>query len=311
MVPLVIYMRKFIISDIHGNGDIYDSIMGYLENISLNEDVELYINGDLIDRGIDSYRVLEDIVKRIHENGRIRIHYLGGNHELMMYQALKKRKKGKALSHWSNWMLNGGWVIEGVLDEKKNYEELCDGYRDFLADLKLYHVFDEKISNCPLILVHSQAPKDFVPMKIGDNNYSVFRAVWTRKKDDFGLPHRIGKKGYFTIIGHTPVLNKNGFYYDSSENALDIDGGCAGFAIGQFQYSKVPLVEVKDDHLEILVFNHDNEILKGFYFDGEFHPMNEEELNLRRGPINHQFDGQEEVYKEKTLEMVRASKGLG
>ena len=36
-------MRKFIISDIHGNGDIYDTIIGYLENIAENEETELYI----------------------------------------------------------------------------------------------------------------------------------------------------------------------------------------------------------------------------------------------------------------------------
>ena len=34
-------MRKFIISDLHGNGEVYDSIMAYLDNISLKEKVEL------------------------------------------------------------------------------------------------------------------------------------------------------------------------------------------------------------------------------------------------------------------------------
>ena len=47
-------MRKFIISDIHGNGNLYYSVMSYLENISKCEDVTLYINGDLIDRGLES-----------------------------------------------------------------------------------------------------------------------------------------------------------------------------------------------------------------------------------------------------------------
>ena len=57
-------MRKFIVSDLHGNGEVYDSIMAYLENISLIEDVELYINGDLIDRGLDSFRMFEDIIEK-------------------------------------------------------------------------------------------------------------------------------------------------------------------------------------------------------------------------------------------------------
>ena len=39
-------MRKFIISDIHGLGNVYYSIMNYLDNISKLESLELYINGD-------------------------------------------------------------------------------------------------------------------------------------------------------------------------------------------------------------------------------------------------------------------------
>ena len=42
-------MRKFIISDLHGNGEVYDSIIGYLENISLinvTSDSELLLLSD-------------------------------------------------------------------------------------------------------------------------------------------------------------------------------------------------------------------------------------------------------------------------
>lgn len=297
-------MRKFIVSDIHGNGDIYDSIMGYLENVSLEDEVELYINGDLIDRGPDSFRVLMDVIQRIQNPDRIKIHYLGGNHELMMYQALKRRKPGKTFSHWSDWMLNGGWTIEGELDQREDYEELCDTFKSFLGDLKLYHVFDEEILNQPIILVHSQTPKHFIPMKVSDNNYPVFKAVWTRKKDEFGFIHRIGKKGYYTIIGHTPVDNSCGFTYNSKEKYMNIDGGCAGYAIGKFKYDHVPLLELEKDSISIMIFNHNNEITKGFHFDGEIHRMNEEEMNKKRFYLNHQFDGQGKYYRQKILEIT-------
>ena len=64
-------MRKFIISDIHGNGDIYDTIISYLDNVGCNEEVHLYINGDLIDREYDSFRVLMDVLERINGKGNI------------------------------------------------------------------------------------------------------------------------------------------------------------------------------------------------------------------------------------------------
>ena len=46
-------MRKFIVSDLHGNGNMYNSIINFLENYnnSCDDDVCLYINGDLIFNG--------------------------------------------------------------------------------------------------------------------------------------------------------------------------------------------------------------------------------------------------------------------
>ena len=95
-------MRKFIVSDLHGNGDVYDSIMSYLEN--LDEEIELYINGDLIDRGLDSYRMLLDVKERIENPSKIKIKYLGGNHELMMFSALSHKLKRGSYKRFDDWL---------------------------------------------------------------------------------------------------------------------------------------------------------------------------------------------------------------
>lgn len=309
-------MRKFIVSDLHGNGDIYDSIMGYLDNISDSEEVELFINGDLIDRGPDSFRMLMDVIDRINGAGNVRINYLGGNHELMMYNAIRKRKPGHNVNHFSSWMLNGGWPIEGELDAREDGEELYDYFRDFVGELKIYHVFDETIENRKILLVHAQAPKqakNFENMQIKDNNIAVEKAVWTRREDTdlftYGVKsimdlNRIGLDPYFTIIGHTPVSNEDGFEYNKKEHYLNIDGGCAGYAIGRFEYNHVPLVEVKDNYLELLIFNHDNEIVKGYFFNGEFFKMKDLELDYRRLFLNQKYNGQEKVYKMKIRETL-------
>ncbi|MBR3049593.1 MAG: metallophosphoesterase, partial [Bacilli bacterium] len=117
-------MRNFIVSDLHGNGNIYYSIINYLENLNseIDEDITLYINGDLIDRGDYSAEMLIDVINRINNNS-FNIEYLGGNHELMMYQA-SLRMKDRKWPRLNDWMLyNGGKVTKNRLEELVSLEE--------------------------------------------------------------------------------------------------------------------------------------------------------------------------------------------
>lgn len=293
-------MRKFIVSDLHGNGEVYDSIMAYLENI--DEEVELYINGDLIDRGLDSFRMFEDIIERINGKGNIKINYLAGNHELSMYHALLERYPGRPINQHSNWIRNGGWRIERILDMQDNYDEKCEEFKDFLANLKICHEFEEIINKNKLILVHAQVPEyidEAKNLKIIDDNRIVFDAVWTRPEirvpvlygigDVIGR-NRLGKTGYLGIIGHTPTTDPRGFKYDDIENYINIDGGCSIYCYGHFEFDHVPLVEVKDDYLKILIFNHNNEIIDGYYFEKYPLKMTNNDLEKERLLLNHKLD---------------------
>ena len=309
-------MRKFIISDLHGNGEVYDSIMAYLDNLSNEEEIELYINGDLIDDGFDAYRMILDVKERIEGKGSVKIHFLGGNHEWMMYQALKDRKPGKIIDQNSDWMHCGGWTVEGELDQLENYDEMCDALRDFTGSLNIVHVFDEKILNKPILLVHGQAPKDVSlvqPLRIKDDTPQVFDAVWKREYEYgiFGISiigtNRIGNDQYFTIVGNTPIDDPKGFDYRVKEDDsyFNIDGGCHAYAKGYFDYDHVPLVEVKDNELSILVFNHNNEIISGYTFDGTTVPMSEEELVQSRSFLNPELNGNGERNKQLLMELKR------
>lgn len=62
-------------SDIHG---LYDRYEAMLKKIDLKEDDRLYVLGDVIDRGPDSFKILQDIMDR--EN----VEMFLGNHEHMM-----------------------------------------------------------------------------------------------------------------------------------------------------------------------------------------------------------------------------------
>ena len=264
-------MRKFVISDIHGNGNLYYSVMSYLENISKCEDVTLYINGDLIDRGLESGEVLLDVIRRIkEENSHFKIIYLAGNHELMMHEVMEKHRKYIHVRDNNDWYNNGGWITDDSLWDILNDREEILKVASFIANLDVYYKFPEKMGGKNIVLVHASSPlevKDECGMKTKDLNPFTAYYVWARKDDPY-MPFRcrIGNKDYFSIVGHTPNKSKFGYYYDQHENYINIDGGCAPYVSGYFEYDHYPLVEVKDDYLKILTFNNNNEIIYGNYF---------------------------------------------
>ena len=80
--------------------------------------------------------------------------------------------------------------------------------------------------------------------------------------------------------------------------------GGAGYAIGRYEYNHVPLVEVRDNFLELLIFNHNNEIVKGYFFNGNFYQMKELELEYRKMFLNPKYNEQEKVYRMKIREKL-------
>lgn len=284
-------MRTFIISDIHGNGNLYYSVMSYLDNISNNENITLYINGDLIDRGIESGEILLDVINRINNpKDNFKIVYLAGNHELMMYQEYQNRIKG-VHDIYNLWYDNGGYYTDFYLEDTVSSDEILK-IIDFIGNLDIYHLFNEKIGGKPIVLVHASVPLNVLkecPIKIKDNNINTEYVVWARKNDPY-IPFkcRIGNDNYFTIIGHTPNNNKRGYEYHQNGNYLNIDGGSAYYVSGFFKYDHYPLVEIKNNYLRILTFNNNNEITYGNYFiNGKSFSMKKEELIKERELLNN------------------------
>jgi len=283
-------MRKFIISDLHGNGNVYNSIMSYLENINKEEDVTLYINGDLIDRGPDSAQMLLDVIEK-SKTGPFKIVYLAGNHELLMYDSIGDWIKTNKYDPFDNWHENGGWVTDYNLQEiLDNKGKLYDIY-EYISNLKIYHKFKEKVCDKQIVLVHAACPstiKDECDIRIKDKNEEIVSSLFARNIPNyFPFRTRIGNDKYFSIIGHTPNKNDYGFEYNDKENILNIDGGSSNYVSGYFDQDHVPLVEVKDNELEILTFNNNNSIIFGNYLrNGLVIPMKEDELNTRRSYLN-------------------------
>ena len=286
-------MRKFVVSDLHGDGIVYKSIMSYLDNIKKEEDIELYINGDLIDRGLDSASMLLDIKRRIEEGERIT--YLAGNHELMMYEVFEKRKKEIYVPTYNDWFLNGGLVTDDDLAIRFDYDkDKILEVVDFISNLKIYHKFPETIDYKNIVLVHASCPifvKDECDIRIKDNDPCMDYSLWARVNNPgYHFRCRIGHDSYITIVGHTPNDSKYGVVYNIGEDYLNIDGGSAYYVSGYFEEDHVPLVEVCDNYLKILTFNHNNEIIYGNYLvDAKLKPFSDEELDKARSYLDKSY----------------------
>lgn len=279
-------MKKYIISDIHGDEKAYHTIMKYLEAERKQEEVGLYINGDLIDRGLSSAEILLDVYER-QKKSLIPIEYLAGNHELMMMETFDERKKGMYSSAHKIWFRNGGTVTDNGLTERlKTKDEILEVV-DYISNLRIYHKFPETLNGKNIVLVHAACPvkvEDQKRVRLKDNTDSIYFSLWASENNP-EIPFRIniGNKDYFTIIGHTPNDDPNGYEYHREGDYLNIDGGCSYYVCGNKEVDHIPLVEVKDNHLRIITFNHQGEIIRGNYFDGKRnYPFPEEELEKEK-----------------------------
>ena len=67
---------NYVISDIHG---MYTKYIEMMNLIDLQDTDTLYILGDIVDRGLQSMKILQDMMKRPNVFG------IFGNHELMAH----------------------------------------------------------------------------------------------------------------------------------------------------------------------------------------------------------------------------------
>ena len=99
---------KYVMSDIHG---CYDEFINMLELINFNEGDELYILGDIFDRGDKPIQILDYIIS--HKN----IHLIKGNHEKFFEEFYES---GDA----QLWYYNGGNTThEGIVHQPYYYAD--------------------------------------------------------------------------------------------------------------------------------------------------------------------------------------------
>lgn len=183
-------------------------------------DTDLYLNGDLIDRGPDSRGVVEYAMK--HKVPTVR-----ANHDDLALSFSRHRAKGyKAkcghLYDWDVWLRNGGHAALASWGEGTT--ELPDDVLEWMANLKPYYLIDQPDENGRKLLISHTG---FALDADLDTRDGWFRALWGRYGHDIHAFNYDGKgeprdDGLYRTVGHTPVKEA-----EVTETFARIDTGCA------------------------------------------------------------------------------------
>ena len=197
-------MKKYAISDIHGCAKTFKAL---LQKVAFSKQDELYILGDLIDRGPDSKGVIDHIFD-LQEKGYT-VQCLRGNHEQMLLDCFEPTANPR------RWFFNGG---EATLDSfDAQYPQYIDEkYLQFLEELPYYLEVDN------YILVHAGLNFD-MPNPFDAKHSLMWIRNWYNDLNYSWLGDRI------IIHGHTPqkqpIIKKSLSKLDDLP-ILCIDSGC-------------------------------------------------------------------------------------
>jgi len=191
--------RRFVIGDIHGCARTFRRLV--TEVIRLRPGDELYLLGDLLDRGPDSKGVL-DFIFELREQGYF-VMSVRGNHEEMCLQA------GNDLGNLEPWLANGGVATLNSFGAE-DPGEIPHKYRFFLSCLPYYLLLDG------FVIVHASLNFDR-----SDPFEDHEAMIWQRECSVD--PSRIG--GRRLVNGHTAVPRSRLEKSLGSDRVL-LDNGC-------------------------------------------------------------------------------------
>ena len=212
----------YVTSDLHGYP--LDEFLKFLDRVGFSQSDQLYVLGDVIDRGADGVRILQWMMDR--ENVKLIL----GNHEDMLLDCAflfdnvtketVERVKANDMINLEKWQINGAeYTIRGFLDlppeERLNilnyvkkaplYLPISVGGRDFLlvhAGLGMFSGVKEKITD-----------------------YGKSELLWDRPALDTDY-----SDGFITVFGHTPTGYYNKEYSGralKTKTWINIDTGAA------------------------------------------------------------------------------------
>lgn len=210
--------KAFVLSDIHG---CYKQLQALLNH--WDKEMRLFILGDLIDRGEESFKVVQAIIhlKKMHGE---KVGVLKGNHENMLLQYIDNPSKYGDL-----FFMNGGNktvldFTQGSVVLEKSFDEMAELLKQlaaeelsFIRSLPLYDEFGD------VLFVHAGINQSLSDWR--DTSEEDF--LWDRNM--FSKKNETGKT---IVFGHTPTQylhkdSKNKQIWISEDGSyIGIDGGC-------------------------------------------------------------------------------------
>lgn len=215
-------MAVYVISDIHGEYDLYQQM---LEMIDFADDDTLYVLGDVVDRGPHPMRVMLDMMKRPN------VIPVVGNHELLAIrclQFLNQEVWDIDISEIDSRMLQKllSWQKNGAVTTIREFHDLDPQRRQAVIDYMLeFDAYAElTVSGRRYVLVHAGF-HNFRPDRSFED-YTLNELVWERPDYEKWYFH-----DRYVITGHTPTMTikknpKKGYIYRHHNHIVIDCGAC-------------------------------------------------------------------------------------
>ena len=192
----------YVMSDIHGYFDLF---INMLTKINFSDSDELYILGDVVDRGPEPIKILQYIKDKKN------IHLIKGNHEDMFINSFYMGFTSYAYET-RLWFRNGGRITHD-----KFYELPEDEKTEIIEYIKNLPVKkDLEVNNKKYILVHGMYKENLEDDEI----------IWGRVREYYSAPDNTT-----VIFGHTGTYhyqdNKPFVFWKSEYGMFGIDCGLA------------------------------------------------------------------------------------
>ena len=189
----------YAISDIHGE---YEKYLKMLDLIHFSEQDELYILGDVCDRGKHPIAILQHMMQ--HQN----IHPIMGNHDCIALYLLEKFCVEVTEENCKNYLSSEDledfnlWVEDGGMTTAKEFQALLPEERreilDYLETFPYYQYID--VNGRIFVLVHAGLGNFDPDKKLED--YTPEELVMYRSEPEFQYTD---DESVFVIMGHTPT----------------------------------------------------------------------------------------------------------